>query len=113
MVIQQLTSKAESAGGELVKVKPHYTTQQCSGCGGMPATAIGLGVRTYECGHCGLVLDRDINAARNIRLKGLNLFSWAAGPVCRSEAAQAVNVVPLAASSEVVKHGYDTESYRQ
>ena len=79
----------------------------------MPATPIGLGVRTYECGHCSLVLERDINAARNIGLKGLSLFSRAGGPVCRSEAAQAVNVVPLAASSEVVKHGYDTESYRQ
>ena len=113
MLIQQLAYKAESAAGELAKIKPHYTTQQCSNCGGMPAAPIGLGVRTYQCDQCGLVLERDINAARNIRLRGLRLFSRAAGPACRLEAADAANVVPIVASSEVVKHGYDTELYRQ
>ncbi len=113
MLIQQLAYKAESAAGELAKIKPHYTTQQCSSCGGMPAAPIGLGVRSYQCDQCGLVLERDINAARNIRLRGLRPFSRAAGPACRSEAADAANVVPMVASSEVVKHGYDTQLYRQ
>ncbi len=110
MLIPQLAYKAESAADKLAKIKPHYTTQQCSSCGGMPAAPIDVGVRTHQ---CGLALERDINAARNIHLSGLRPFSRAAGPACRSEAADAANVVPMVASSEVVKHGYDTQLYRQ
>ena len=60
-----LTSyKAARAGGVVTKVSPHGTSQTCSGCGcDAPKT---LAVRTHECPHCGLVLDRDVNAARNI-----------------------------------------------
>src|SRR5919205_23829 len=60
-----LTSyKAANAGGVVVKVSPHGTSQSCSGCGrDAPKT---LAIRTHACPHCGLVLDRDVNAARNI-----------------------------------------------
>ncbi len=75
MLIQQHAYKAESAGGKLAKIKPHYTTQQCSSCGGMSAAPIGLGVRSYQCDQCGLVLERDINAARKIRQRGPRLWS--------------------------------------
>lgn len=63
MFVSMLTYKAERAGGELIKVNPRGTSQRCSGCGEtVPKT---LAVRTHRCG-CGLVLDRDVNAARNI-----------------------------------------------
>ena len=113
LVIQQLAYKVESAGGKLVTVSPHNTTQACSGCGGMPRDRITLAVRTYRCAHCGLVLNRDINAARNIRMKGLVLFGRAGGPVHRAEAAAAAHAVPLALEhSSGAKHGHDAGSYR-
>ncbi len=60
----KLFFKAESAGGKVVKVNPKNTSQKCSGCGEVVRKT--LAVRTHECQHCGLRIDRDVNAARNI-----------------------------------------------
>lgn len=50
-------------GRQIVAVNPYNTSQMCSSCGTLvPKT---LEVRTHVCG-CGLVLDRDTNAAINI-----------------------------------------------
>ena len=55
---------AECAGAHLIEVDPRNTTQACSGCGVIvPKT---LADRVHQCPECGLVLDRDHNAARNI-----------------------------------------------
>ena len=62
--ISMLTYKAESAGRTVEKVPPHGTTQECSRCGN--TVKKDLSVRTHICPHCGLVLDRDHNAAINI-----------------------------------------------
>ncbi len=59
-----LQYKAEEAGAEVVAVNPAYTSQRCSGCGEMVEKD--LSVRVHKCPYCGLVLDRDVNAARNI-----------------------------------------------
>jgi putative transposase len=59
-----LQYKAESAGAEVVTVNPAYTSQVCSGCGELVEKD--LSVRVHTCPHCGLTLDRDVNAARNI-----------------------------------------------
>ena len=69
--VQCLAYKAESAGGWVIKVNPKNTTQQCSGCGSMPRDKIGLDQRMYHCYSCGMVLDRDINAAVNILHRGM------------------------------------------
>lgn len=62
--VQQLTYKAESAGKVVEFVNPAYTSQVCSCCGSIqPKT---LAVRVHECADCGLVLDRDVNAAINV-----------------------------------------------
>ena len=66
-----LTYKAASAGGWVVKVDPRNTTQQCSGCGAMPRDKLGLNQRMYHCYACGMVLDRDLNAAVNILHRGM------------------------------------------
>lgn len=59
-----LTYKAENAGRKEVNVNPAFTPQDCSGCGTrIPKT---LKERVHICPCCGLVLDRDLNAARNI-----------------------------------------------
>jgi putative transposase len=47
-----------------VAVPPHYTSQNCSNCGEVVKKS--LSQRTHKCHHCGLVLDRDWNAAINI-----------------------------------------------
>lgn len=61
-----LTGKAEEAGREIVAVNPRGTSQVCSGCGCEPKERKSLSVRIHRCLECGLVLDRDTNAARNI-----------------------------------------------
>ncbi|MCZ6680316.1 MAG: transposase [Candidatus Poribacteria bacterium] len=58
------TSKAENAGKYLLKVPPHGTSQICSGCGEVVKKS--LATRVHRCNSCGLVIDRDHNAAINI-----------------------------------------------
>jgi putative transposase len=60
--------KAIEAGVELVMIRPAYTSQACSGCGCLVPKS--LRVRTHSCSDCGLTLDRDVNAARNILSAG-------------------------------------------
>lgn len=62
-----ITGKAEDAGRVLVRVDPNGTSQDCSACGERVPKS--LRVRVHRCPHCGLVLDRDTNAARNIELR--------------------------------------------
>lgn len=69
--------KAEEAGREVVKVDPRGTSQECSGCG--ETVAKDLSVRIHNCPHCGLVIDRDINAAINVKTRGLRVRGGSAG----------------------------------
>jgi len=67
--VQNTVAKAEEAGRTVVLVNPKNTTQACSGCGSIvPKT---LSVRVHDCPHCGLKIDRDLNAAKNILARGL------------------------------------------
>lgn len=59
-----LTYKAERAGRQVVAVDPAYTSQDCSQCG--TRVPKDLSVRVHHCPSCGLIVDRDLNAARNI-----------------------------------------------
>jgi putative transposase len=63
-----LEGKAAYAGRRVVAVPPAYTSQDCSGCGTRVPKS--LSMRTHVCTACGLVLDRDENAARNIQWAG-------------------------------------------
>ena len=65
---QYLSYKAESAGRQLIKVNPAYTSQTCSNCGYREVKK--LSDRVHHCSSCGLVLDRDHNAAINILTLG-------------------------------------------
>lgn len=60
-----LVEYAVRAGREVVLVPPAYTTMTCSDCGERQAR-LGLGERTFVCSACGLIADRDRNAARTI-----------------------------------------------
>jgi putative transposase len=66
-----LEGKAACARRRVVAVPPAYTSQDCSGCGERVEKS--LSVRTHVCPSCGLILDRDENAARNIQWLGQSL----------------------------------------
>ena len=66
----ELTSyKAENAGRKMIQVNPRNTSQNCSSCGELVKKD--LSVRIHSCSSCGLTLDRDENAAKNILALGL------------------------------------------
>ena len=62
--------KAEDAGSRVVFVNPKNTSQKCSACGKLVKKS--LSVRVHNC-DCGLSLDRDLNASRNIVFQGLDM----------------------------------------
>ena len=66
-LLHMLLYKAESAGKEVVLVDPKNTSSMCSSCGKIEKKA--LSTRTHRC-ECGLIMDRDINAAINIYNRG-------------------------------------------
>ena len=65
----QVHSKAEEAGRLYIAVNPAYTSQTCSTCG--HRQKMPLDVRVFKCPCCHVQLDRDLNAALNIRALGL------------------------------------------
>lgn len=71
--VQFTTYKAENAGRSVLFVNPRGTTQECSGCGQIVQKD--LSVRVHNCPHCGLKIDRDLNAALNILARGLASLS--------------------------------------
>jgi putative transposase len=66
-----LAYTAACAGTRVDAVPPAYTSQECSGCGERVRKS--LSVRTHVCPRCGLILDRDLNAAKNILWRGQRL----------------------------------------
>lgn len=63
-----LSYKAESAGRTISRVNPYRTSVNCSGCG--EPVQKSLKIRIHCCPHCGLILDRDLNASLNILAVG-------------------------------------------
>jgi len=63
--LRQLKYKTAWFGATLVAADRFFpSTKTCSGCGAR--VDVPLSQRTYACAACGLVLDRDLNAARNL-----------------------------------------------
>jgi putative transposase len=72
-LVRQLDYKTTDRSAQLVRVGRYYpSSQTCSRCGARAKLA--LWERVYHCSTCGLVLDRDVNAARNIRAEGNRLL---------------------------------------
>lgn len=61
-----LIEYAQRAGRKVVLVPPAYTTMTCSGCGARAKSPLLLSQRVFVCESCGIVQDRDRNAARVI-----------------------------------------------
>jgi putative transposase len=83
----QLFSKAAYAGRIAVAVNPAYTTKTCSRCGSWLAH-LTLADRWVQC-DCGLSLDRDENAARNLLARGQRAWgvTWPVAASVPQEAA--------------------------
>ena len=65
---RQIEYKAEWAGIEVVLADRRYpSSKKCSVCGAIKRD-LKLKDRVYKCDACGLVIDRDLNAARNLEL---------------------------------------------
>ena len=64
---RQLEYKAAWAGVSVVTINRFYpSSKTCSACGYIKPE-LSLGERTFICESCGMVLDRDLNAAINLR----------------------------------------------
>ncbi|MGH9439727.1 MAG: RNA-guided endonuclease InsQ/TnpB family protein, partial [Terriglobia bacterium] len=63
---RQLTYKLEAAGIPLKVVSRWYPSSKTCSCCGWVNEDLKLSDRTFVCQECGLVLDRDVNAARNL-----------------------------------------------
>ncbi len=74
-LIQYTMYKAENAGRVVVLVDPRNTSKICSCCGSVVEKS--LAVRVHACSICGLVMDRDQNAAINILGLGLQSLGYA------------------------------------
>jgi len=61
-----LIEYAQRAGRRVVLVPPAYTTMTCSGCGARAKSRLLLSERVFVCDCCGMMQDRDRNAARVI-----------------------------------------------
>ena len=67
---RQLTYKCQLYGSKLVVVDRWFpSSKTCSNCG-TKKQALFLSQRVFECGHCGFVIDRDLNAAINLKRSG-------------------------------------------
>lgn len=93
---------AQVFGKVVVAVPPHYTSQDCSGCGTRVQKT--LSTRTHQCPSCGLVLDRDHNAAINILSRGLELLSQTGNSAGHAQInAWGESVSPLLAKAVLVE----------
>jgi putative transposase len=71
---RQITYKASDRGHLVVVVDQFYpSSKRCSHCGETKAK-FALSERLFECNTCGIRLNRDVNAARNIHREGLRLL---------------------------------------
>lgn len=76
MFLDFLEYKLKNKGKYFIKVDKWFPSSQiCSKCG--HKQKIPLDVRVYECPECGNVVDRDLNAAINIKKEGLRLLEEA------------------------------------
>lgn len=70
---QRLISKAQEKSVSILMLDEPYTSQLCSGCLTLNKK-LKLSERTYDCKNCRIKIDRDYNGARNIYLRGFEIF---------------------------------------
>ena len=73
-ILEIFKYKAEEAGRKIILVNPRNTSKMCSKCKKIVEKT--LHDRMHICPYCGLVIDRDINAAINILWLGTSLDQY-------------------------------------
>ena len=69
---QRLKDKIEEYPGKKLHIcTEEYTSKTCTNCG-VIKNSLG-GNEVFKCKNCSLIIDRDINGARNILIKNLIL----------------------------------------
>jgi putative transposase len=92
--ISQLEYKAQWYGRTLVKIDKWYpSSKRCFDCGHV-LDSLSLDIRQWTCPECGVVHDRDVNAARNIHAAGLAVFDGS-GEAVRPRRVKAQSGSPL------------------
>ena len=71
---QHLANKAKEHGCLIKVVTEEFTSQTCTYCGTLSKTYDHNRMKT--CSHCNYKIDRDINGARNILIKNINVFKY-------------------------------------
>jgi putative transposase len=70
MAVRMLEEKAERYGKNVIRVDRFFpSSKMCSACGYI-VSALPLSIREWACPHCGVIHDRDENAAHNILAAG-------------------------------------------
>lgn len=69
--------KLRDRGGQLIKVGRFFPSSQlCSHCGFKNPLVKNLSIRHWDCPNCGTTgIDRDVNAAKNIKKEGIKLLT--------------------------------------
>ena len=74
--VSMLIYKADWYGRKVIKVPPTYPSSQlCSKCSYKNSITKDLAIRRWTCPKCGSIHDRDINAAKNILSKGIEILT--------------------------------------
>ncbi|MGW2621429.1 IS607 family element RNA-guided endonuclease TnpB [Micromonospora taraxaci] len=85
---RQLAYKTKWNGGQLIVADRWYpSSKTCSGCGTAKAK-LALSEREFTCEACGLIIDRDRNAALNLAALAAELDTAGSGPVAARGADQ-------------------------
>lgn len=101
---QMITYKESQSGGRIIKVNPRNTSQICSQCGELVEKT--LSERIHECPHCGVVLDRDLNASRNILKIGKEFAEFTpVGEETTIQPKSAEQVSSMNQEAHVLRHG--------
>jgi len=69
---KMLEYKAENKGKQVILVDPKYTSQKCNFCGNIDKNNRKGSV--FHCKECGFQCHADINASKNISLRGYSIF---------------------------------------
>lgn len=73
--VRQLEYKAEWHGRTVIRISQwEPSSKKCSGCGHR-LKELDLKIRAWTCPSCGVAHDRDVNAAKNIRIAGLAILA--------------------------------------
>ena len=90
--LRQLRYKSDWKHGLIIEAPRNYpSTQICSACN-IRGSKLGLSIRSWVCKHCGVMHDRDENAAVNLQNYGRELLGYCPRTECKTDVTSAIPV---------------------